>query len=183
MLKELIPVVILCVRKARCKNRESGFMGGDENCKTIVFSVNNHPSLSDDACKVLLPSFQFQFCFSLLTFLLSPYFPSFSLLSFFLLTFLLSLSFSLSSPPVTSPPPSFSSSSPHFALSVQISPKISPNNGMYVHHMLLYQCLSLNETTDLGMGYDCNKATNTIGSCRLGRPIITAWAVGGNVRA
>ncbi|KAL5460037.1 hypothetical protein EMCRGX_G033450 [Ephydatia muelleri] len=62
----------------------------------------------------------------------------------------------------------------------KISPKISPNNGMYVHHMLLYQCLSLNETTDLGMGYDCNKATNTIGSCRLGRPIITAWAVGGN---
>eukprot|EP00731_Ephydatia_muelleri_P011378 Em0006g272a len=30
------------------------------------------------------------------------------------------------------------------------------------------------------MGYDCNKATDTIGSCRLGRPIITAWAVGGN---
>eukprot|EP00731_Ephydatia_muelleri_P011383 Em0006g277a len=62
----------------------------------------------------------------------------------------------------------------------KISPKISPNDGMYVHHMLLYQCLSLNETTDLGMGYDCNKATDTIGSCRLGRPIITAWAVGGN---
>ena len=108
--------------------------------------------------------------FFLLTFCLSPYFPSLSLL----LT---------SSPPVTTPPPSFSSSSPHFALAVQISPKISPNNGMYVHHMLLYQCLSLNETTDLGMGYDCNKATNTIGNCRLGRPIITAWAVGGNVRA
>ncbi|KAL5500626.1 hypothetical protein EMCRGX_G012217 [Ephydatia muelleri] len=62
----------------------------------------------------------------------------------------------------------------------KISPKISPNDGMYVHHMLLYQCLSLNETSDLGMGYDCNKATDTIGSCRLGRPIITAWAVGGN---
>ncbi|KAL5500620.1 hypothetical protein EMCRGX_G012211 [Ephydatia muelleri] len=59
----------------------------------------------------------------------------------------------------------------------QISPKI---DGMYVHHMQLYQCLSLNETTDLGMGYDCIKATKTIRSCRLGRPIIIAWAVGGN---
>ena len=52
---------------------------------------------------------------------------------------------------------------------------------MYVHHMLLYQCLSLNETTDVGKGYDCNTATHTIGNCRLGRPIVATWAVGGEV--
>ena len=114
---------------------------------------------------------------------LSPYFPSLSLPLSLTLSLSLSLTLSsLSSPSATSPPLSFSPSSPHFALAVQISPKISPNNGMYVHHMLLYQCLSLNEITDLGMGYDCNKATSTIRNCRLGRPIITAWAVGGNVR-
>eukprot|EP00731_Ephydatia_muelleri_P011381 Em0006g275a len=78
-------------------------------------------------------------------------------------------------------PPPQPSDAKNFTIAVnQISPKISPNNGMYVHHMLLYQCLSLNENTDLGIGYDCNMATSTIRNCRLGRPIITAWAVGGN---
>ena len=126
-------------------------------CPTI--ELYNHRSLRDDAS--ICPPF-------------NSIPISLSLLSFFL--HFASLS--------NSKPPSFHSCyHPPIVLSVQISPKISPNNGMYVHHMQLYQCLSLNETSDLGMGYDCNKATDTIGSCRLGRPIITAWAVGGNVRA
>ena len=115
---------------------------------------------------------------------LSPYFPSLSLPLSLTLSLSLSLLLSLLSPHLLRPH-LLSPSHPllltlHWP--VQISPKISPNNGMYVHHMLLYQCLSLNEITDLGMGYDCNKATSTIRNCRLGRPIITAWAVGGNVR-
>ena len=52
---------------------------------------------------------------------------------------------------------------------------------MHVHHMLVYQCLSLNETNDVGRGYDCNQGTPTIRGCRLGRPVIADWAVGGNV--
>ena len=95
--------------------------------------------------------------------------------AFTILVFLLS-----TSPPASSQPHLIFSHPLLLTLHVQISPKI---DGMYVHHMQLYQCLSLNETTDLGMGYDCIKATKTIRSCRLGRPIIIAWAVGGNVRA
>ena len=36
MLKELIPVVILCVRKARYNNLTSGCVGC-ENCKSVIF--------------------------------------------------------------------------------------------------------------------------------------------------
>ena len=53
---------------------------------------------------------------------------------------------------------------------------------MHVHHILVYQCLSLNETTDVGRGYDCNQATKTIRGCIFGGPVVAAWAVGGNVR-
>eukprot|EP00731_Ephydatia_muelleri_P014962 Em0008g682a len=50
---------------------------------------------------------------------------------------------------------------------------------MYVHHILLFLCASLNETTDLGAGFECNwDATPTLQTCRRGQ-IIAGWAVGG----
>ena len=72
---------------------------------------------------------------------------------------------------------------PSSSLSLQISPQISPNSNMHVHHILVYQCLSLNETTDVGRGYDCNQATcaETIRGCIYAGPVVTVWAVGGNV--
>ncbi|KAL5491375.1 hypothetical protein EMCRGX_G016654 [Ephydatia muelleri] len=64
---------------------------------------------------------------------------------------------------------------------VQYSPVIAStaNNTMHVHHILLYLCTSLNETTDLGAGFDCDRnATPALQSCFTGQ-VIAAWAVGG----
>ena len=53
---------------------------------------------------------------------------------------------------------------------------------MRVHHILLYLCVSLNDTTDLGAGYECfNAATPTMMACASGQ-VIAGWAVGGQVR-
>lgn len=61
---------------------------------------------------------------------------------------------------------------------LQWSPRIQPGNQLYVHHMIMYHCSSLNETTDLGPGSDCAEgAFRNCGSTS----ILAAWAVGGEV--
>ena len=65
----------------------------------------------------------------------------------------------------------------------QYSPLIDStvNDTMHVHHILLYMCASLNETTDLGAGFDCDRdATPTLQACSAGQ-VIAGWAVGGEV--
>lgn len=64
---------------------------------------------------------------------------------------------------------------------IRYSPIItSPvNNTHYVHHILLYLCTTLNETTDLKGGYDCDRnPTVSLKACRRGR-IVAGWAAGG----
>ena len=68
----------------------------------------------------------------------------------------------------------------------QYSPFIisTVNDTMYLHHILLYLCASLNETTDLGAGYECDwnaTATPTMKAC-ISVQVIAGWAVGGEVK-
>ena len=62
----------------------------------------------------------------------------------------------------------------------QFSPKITPNDFQYVHHMLIYLCGSLDET-EVGTSALCEgKVGETVRECRSGS-LIAGWAVGGAV--
>ena len=63
---------------------------------------------------------------------------------------------------------------------IQFSPKLTPHDREYVHHMLVYICDSLNET-DIGNGANCDDVTESVDDCKV--QLISAWAVGGEVRA
>lgn len=62
--------------------------------------------------------------------------------------------------------------------SQQFSPKITPGNEEYVHHMLIYICDGL-DNVNLGQGGPCNSVDRRIRNCRVDQ--IGAWAVGGEV--
>ena len=62
----------------------------------------------------------------------------------------------------------------------QFSPKITPNDFPYVHHMLIYLCGSLDET-EVGTSAPCEGMVGeTVSECRSGS-LIAGWAVGGAV--
>ena len=60
---------------------------------------------------------------------------------------------------------------------------ITKTSQAYVHHVLVYSCDILNDTTDdLGPGGRCHQQSERIGNCRGESGIlIAAWAVGGIV--
>ena len=64
---------------------------------------------------------------------------------------------------------------------VQISPLVTEGNDAHVHHLLIYLCDGLNQT-HVGVGDVCDYVANEVKQC-LGGGVITAWAVGGEVRA
>ena len=63
---------------------------------------------------------------------------------------------------------------------MQYSPRITPNEFQYVHHMLIYLCESFNET-EVGRSAPCFGMTgSSVSECRQGS-LIAGWAVGGTV--
>ena len=61
----------------------------------------------------------------------------------------------------------------------QIAPYITEGNTAFVHHVLVYLCLGLNDAV-VGQGTECDSAHIDIHECRADS-LIGAWAVGGNV--
>ena len=78
------------------------------------------------------------------------------------------------------PPQKFTSQMSCF--NIQIGPVITPGNGRYVHHILIYECSNLNGT-HVGHSAPCNtqgEVANMVQQCR-GGILLTGWAVGGTV--
>ena len=67
-----------------------------------------------------------------------------------------------------------------FSLILQNSPRISPNEFQYVHHMLVFLCDSL-EATDIGASAPCSGVEGANLSRCLSGELIAVWSVGGNV--
>ena len=67
-----------------------------------------------------------------------------------------------------------------------MEPYISEESKAYVHHLIVFSCNGLDESTDdLGPGGDCYSSESSIGiqSCRAnGGILFGAWAVGGEVQ-
>ena len=71
----------------------------------------------------------------------------------------------------------------YFCLSLQYEAVVHPAAAAHVHHMILYSCNGLDSQLDQLTpeqldGGPCN--TSALAAC-LGRIIIAAWAVGGEV--
>ena len=66
-----------------------------------------------------------------------------------------------------------------YAFSPQFSPSITEGNTAFVHHVVIYLCLGLNNAL-VGQGAECDSAHIDIQECRRGY-LIGVWAVGGDV--
>ncbi|GAB1600141.1 DBH-like monooxygenase protein 1 [Argonauta hians] len=61
---------------------------------------------------------------------------------------------------------------------IQMSPKIQPGNEMFVHHMLLYECFTLNDSMKLTPEEECYLPNMAFDWTHC-RSVFYAWAIGG----
>ena len=61
----------------------------------------------------------------------------------------------------------------------QIAPVINPAGGSHVHHMLIYECDTLDDSY-IGYSASCGAGGTVVSQCLRGT-LIAAWAVGGEV--
>ena len=63
---------------------------------------------------------------------------------------------------------------------MQVTPVIEPHLRSFVHHMLVYQCITPLNETFLGQSGPCNDVAKEVSACRRG-VLISGWAIGGEV--